>query len=579
MNLISKMLLLIGLLMAPVIVLFIYANHQSVQVVRSQIHVANETRLERFIAETEAKMDHIAGLSNLMTRDPDFIEFASNSFRSNRYEYASLLASIERKLGLFSLAADRMSRINAYFPKSGHAASSYVSGFAYRENDLAKASAAEWTLRTVSDNGVAKRAFTRYFVEPPSAMTDLRQAAIVLEVDLMEDNLIVLLNEFKTKGNNDPFLYKDNGSYIFNSSVNREMAEFVSQSIRTGPPPYENHYDIVRVKGKEYLVYFYPSTKLGWTLYDYVPLQDILSPVTRSQRLFYSTVGVLLLVGAAAALMIYWNVQVPIRSLITSISSLRHGTYSVRIQRKHNREFRLLIDQFNGMAAQIQHLIEKVHVEEIRSKEAIMKQLQSQINPHFLYNSLAYIVSMGKMNRSQAVVSMAYNLADYFQYTARNNSMLTTVGEEIRFVTSYMEIMNDQLDRIHYELDLPPLIEKLAIPRLLIQPIVENAIVHGLESIQEAGRIRITASNTEDRIAIIVEDNGIGLSKERRTAMLERMGAPLTEDEHFGLWNVNQRLKYHFGPEAQMMLEDSELGGLKVALLWHTKPIQRTDAS
>jgi two-component system sensor histidine kinase YesM len=584
MNLITKMLLLVTLLMSPVIVLFIYSNQQSVQVVTDQIHLSNQGRLERFIHEIEDKLEQISSVSNLITKDPDVTEFAAQSFKDDRYSYLSTLDAIERKLALFSLSTDRMSRINAYFPAVQNAASSHSSQIEYNESYIINHFQPNWSFRSLTDNGTTKRAFTRYFAEPYAGIADIQKASIILEIDVMEDNIIAMLDEFKTKGNNDPFLYHagargnetfDERQFIRNSSSNSRMTQLLAQayeqSIRKSNT--ERHYDTLQLDGKEYLVYFYNSDNLGWVLFDYVPLQDILAPVTRTEQLFYTTVGVLLLLGCISIILLYMNVQVPIRLLTNSIDSMRQGKFSVRIRNKQNREFTNLMQQFNEMAEQIQHLVEQVYVEEIRTKEATMKQLQSQINPHFLYNSLAYIVSMGKMNRSSAVVSMAYSLADYFKYTARNNLMLTTVREEMDFVISYMDIMNYQLEKVRYVVDIPDSIGGMTIPRLLIQPIVENAIVHGLESKLTEGLIRIIGAEHEGNIMLTVEDDGAGLHPEQLQAQNRRLQSAFIEDRHFGLWNVNQRLRYHYGPEAGVKLYPSELGGLSVVLTWR-HPIQ-----
>ncbi|TNJ63176.1 sensor histidine kinase [Paenibacillus hemerocallicola] len=567
MKLITKMLLLIAMLMVPVIALYMYSNDQSIGVVEEQINIANQNRLKLFLEKIEGTMDQVSNYSNIITKDPDLYGMTGNALPADRYDYAVLVDSIERKLGLFSLSTDWMSRFSLYFPASGRAVSSH-SSIVYDESYLTEHLSANWIFRPITVNGIPKRAFTRYFVEPYAGVTDLRQASIIVEVDLMEDNIVSLLDSFKSQGNNDPFLYKAPDGYVLNGTADGGIARRIIDSYDVAANVRAKNHDTIMLDNKRYLIYFFQSPKLGWTLIDYVPLADIVAPLTKSRYLFYVTVGLLLFLGGAAAYLLYVHVQVPVELLTESVSKLKKGQFSVRLPLNRNREFRRLIAQFNEMAAQIQHLVEKVYSEELRSKEAVMKQLQSQINPHFLYNSLAYIISMAKMNRPKPIEAMAYSLADYFKYTTRNVSMTTTIREEIDFVTSYMEIMNYQLNKICWRIAIPDSMQHMPIPRLLIQPVVENAIVHGLESKPDEGEIRIIGTDEADWCTITVEDDGAGLTAEELERLNGRIAQIETDGDSFGLWNVNQRLRHQFGGQSGIAIESSADGGLRVVLRW-----------
>ncbi|WP_248926888.1 sensor histidine kinase [Paenibacillus hamazuiensis] len=571
MNLITKMILLIFALMAPVIVIYLYSNQKSTQVVEEQINIANRNRLSHYLNVIEETMEQVSVYANIVTKDPDFAELAAGAVPANGYDYTAMVGTIERKLGLFSLSTSWMNRISVYFPALKLAVSSQTP-VSYSEKDLTDRLSTGWTLRSVPVGGLTKRAFTRYFVGPSSSgAADLSKTSIVVEVNLMEDNIVSLLNSFKTKGNNDPFFYRSPGEYLLNSSSDEPTVQEIIRSYNIGENSRLKNQDIIRLHNKQYLIYLFPSEKLGWTLVDYVPLQDILAPVTGSKHLFYFTSGLLLLFGVVAAFLLYTHVQVPIRSLTQSVLQLKQGRFSARITAKQNRDFQLLVAQFNEMAAEIQHLVEKVYLGDIRAKEAVMKQLQSQINPHFLYNSLAFIVSMAKLNRTPPIVSMAHNLADYYRYTTRNDRMVTTVREELAFVTSYVEVMNCQLGKIHYETNLPDSMLDMTIPRLLIQPIVENAIVHGIEPKSEAGQIYITGADEQDILRVIVEDNGVGMTASEASELRERLQAAGEPGQSCGLWNVNQRLRYHFGEDAGLFIETVASGGLRVVLQWRVK--------
>ncbi|MEF3313811.1 histidine kinase [Paenibacillus sp. GYB004] len=568
MKLITKVICLIVILMSPVIALYAYSNAQSTRLVEEQLTIANRQRLAIFMHQIEAAMEQVSQYSNLISQDPDFAQFAGNVIPANGYDYAVLSDTLQRKLSLFSTSNAWMNRINAYFPGSGHAVSSY-SLLPYDEAYLLDQATTRWTYRKIRVDGADKMAFTRFFIVPASAASDIRKADVIVEIDLMTDNIGRLLDSFKTKGNNDPFLYRSAGELVLNGSAEESTIRrlIAQEGSAIAADPAEG-YRSVSLDGRRYLVYGLVSAKIGWTLVDYVPLETILAPVTYSRNLFYVTAGLLILTGAGAAYMIYSQVQRPIRQLGEGTVRLERGDLSARLPPGNNRDFAGLFRQFNRMAEKQQHLIEKVYREQLRAKEAVMKQLQSQINPHFLYNSFAYIVSMAQMNRLEPVVSMAYSLSDYYRYSTRNERLDTTVKEEVAFVRSYMEIMNMQLRKIGYKIDIPPGLEAVDIPRLLLQPIVENAIIHGLEPKKGGGSITISGRAADGIVRFMVEDDGVGLADET----LERLNASLKETEppgdDCGLWNVHQRLTHRYGSAAGLLLTRSESGGVRVTLSW-----------
>ncbi len=567
MKLITKVMLLIVILMTPVIALYALSQRVGTGIVEQQITIANQNRLAIFMHQIEGTLHQASQYSNLISQDPDFSALAGNLIPTDGYEYAMLLDDLQNKLELFSTSSTWMNRINLYFPSSGHAISSY-SLLPYDEPYLRENASNEWRFRTILVNGLEKQAFTRFFIEPASAAGDIRNASIVVEVDLMADNIVSLLDSFKTKGNNDPFLYGGRGEVLANTSADMDLIGRLIETGAVADDELKEGYRVVTVEGERYLVYALFSEELPWSLVDYAPLEDILAPVTYSRNLFYVTAALLLLMGVGAAYLIYSQVQVPIRLLGEGAERLERGELSTRIRNVKHGDFTRLFGQFNRMAARMQHLIEKVFREELRAKEAVMKQLQSQINPHFLYNSLAFIVSMAQLRRTEPVISMAYSLADYYRYTTRNEKLDATVREEIAFVSNYVEIMDMQLQKITYRCDVPETLAGLHVPRLLFQPIVENSILHGLEPKEGPGTIRISGRIEEGFVVFAVEDDGVGMSDDALQRLNDSLAASEETGDIRGLRNVHQRIAHRFGAEAGLTLARSETGGIRATLRW-----------
>ncbi|MCZ4142000.1 two-component sensor histidine kinase, partial [Escherichia coli] len=168
---------------------------------------------------------------------------------------------------------------------------------------------------------------------------------------------------------------------------------------------------------------------------------------------FYGSMIFLLITGAFVAYLLYVQVQMPVKQLIRGFQRLKQEDYSVRIKPKGKNEFSFLSERFNSMVEKIQQLFEHVYLEQIHVREARLKQLQSQINPHFFYNCFSFITSMAKLKRVDAVVAMSHNLSRYYRYTTRQERDLVPLREEIEFVTCYLEIQQMRMERIRYTVE------------------------------------------------------------------------------------------------------------------------------
>jgi two-component system sensor histidine kinase YesM len=220
------------------------------------------------------------------------------------------------------------------------------------------------------------------------------------------------------------------------------------------------------------------------------------------------------------------------------------------------------------MVEQIQELFEKVYVEKLHVKEARLKQLQSQINPHFFYNCFSFITSMAKLRNHEAVVAMAHNLSKYYRYTTRQERDLVPLSDEVEFVQYYLKIQQMRMPRLTFTIDISSQVHSLLVPPLVLQPLVENAVLHGIEPQAEEGIIRIMTECIGSSMYLIVDDNGLGLSEEDIRSLTLALEKPVEEKSGYGLWNVHQRMRLHFGENAGLEFSLSPLGGLRVILKW-----------
>lgn len=297
----------------------------------------------------------------------------------------------------------------------------------------------------------------------------------------------------------------------------------------------------------------------------YYDVGYLMKPIIRINILtFVSTISVFL-IGLFLIHLFHKNIFTKIDVLIKQFKNIENGKLDITLPEETGSEFDYVFDQFNQMAGGVKRLLGSLEKEYTLRDLAERKQLQAQINPHFLYNSLFYIVSMAE--NSEAVREMTMHLADYYQYRTETND-LVLLEEEIAFSHSYLSIISlrKQIDyHIHVEAD----ISDIELLPLLIQPLLENAVIHGIDKKEGAYRVILNVCRLADELEISVTDDGNGLSEDEITSLLTRINQLQTEHHrNVGLRNINHRLINYYGRQSRLKIErDSELGGLKISFV------------
>ncbi|MBQ5375801.1 MAG: sensor histidine kinase, partial [Lachnospiraceae bacterium] len=195
--------------------------------------------------------------------------------------------------------------------------------------------------------------------------------------------------------------------------------------------------------------------------------------------------------------------------------------------------------------------------EQKRLRKAELDLLQAQINPHFLYNTLDAIVWSAEAGNQKQVVSMVGSLSDFFRTSLNRGKEIITIREELQHVRSYLEIQQIRYqDILSYEISVPEDIFEYRIPKITLQPLVENALYHGIKNRRGGGKIIVSGENKEDCILLKVIDDGMGMTKERK-AEVERGLREATPEESsiYGLYNINERIRLTYGGSYGIYLE------------------------
>lgn len=274
-----------------------------------------------------------------------------------------------------------------------------------------------------------------------------------------------------------------------------------------------------------------------------------------------SAMVVVLVVIVAFSYYIPLSISRPIKRITEVTNSVAGGDLSVRSDVFNGEETRALSTSLNTMIDKINELISQVTTEQTRLRKAEFELLQSQINPHFLYNTLDAIVWLAESGEKDKVVSTVGSLSDFFRASLNQGKDIVTIREDIGHVRSYLEIQQVRYqDILEYEIDVNEEVYPYLIPKITIQPLVENALYHGIKNKRGKGKITITGKKTEDAAYIYVKDNGLGITEDRLQVVFNNINnRDESEKTTYGLYNVNERIRLDFGEEYGIYI-DSEYG-------------------
>lgn len=294
------------------------------------------------------------------------------------------------------------------------------------------------------------------------------------------------------------------------------------------------------------------SEATGWTAVGVAYTQELLRSQDRIYKTYLLIAAAALILALVFALQLSRSIAGPIRRLMQTMRRVEDGDLHVRSQVSSRTELGQLSDSFDHMIAKTAELMDERLRSEEQKRKSEWKALQAQIQPHFLYNTLDSIIWMSHAGRNAEVVEMTSALALLLRSSIGDGSDTNTLKKEIAHVRSYLTIQKMRYnEKLRYEIDLDPQTEDCLLPKLILQPLVENAIYHGIKVKQQGGTVRIESLLEEDRLLITVEDDGVGMTPEQLETILDKKESD-AESTKIGVYNVNERLQLFFGPDAVM---------------------------
>lgn len=337
------------------------------------------------------------------------------------------------------------------------------------------------------------------------------------------------------------FLYPDN--YMFNEEdLDPSYIETISQQKRG--------FFNASYHGEDSFFVFNTLDLTGWKIIGRSNRRDLLASAITIRNISITVLAVIMTLSILFYIYISSKITYPIRSLKECMRKVEQGDLTLKAELYSQDEIADLAHSFNSMIGKIRELLDVTREEQLLSKKMEFKALQAQINPHFLYNSLDSILWMAEAGKKDDIITITKSLSNFFRISLSKGSDKITIKDEISHVNSYLVIQKLRYrDILNYEIDVPETLFQYKIIKIILQPLVENALYHGIKNTRNIGLLRIIGREDDHHIRFEVIDNGIGMNAIQLSELHSHLTIPITHDSvrsGYGLRNVYQRLKLEY---------------------------------
>lgn len=332
-------------------------------------------------------------------------------------------------------------------------------------------------------------------------------------------------------------------------------------------------------EGKRWFVSYTKSAYSNWKTVLLMPREEIFSPLDSIKKAALYTALFAFFITFILSIVFGRMITKPILHLYKTVNHIKRGDFSVRVESNRTDEIGRIAMNFNAMQDELQRLIENRYIYQIKLQEARLAMLYSQINPHFLYNTLDSIKAMADYYKVGEISEMAQSLADMFRYNIKNSEEIVTLREELEQIEAYIKIQSFRFeDKFDYQVKVDDSLYEFKLLKMTLQPLVENAVFHGIEPKKEKGIIMVSVWREDDRVYLTVSDDGVGIEEEKLRHIQSGLAQPFYQEEFadlsttgsgIGMRNVYARYAIRYGRLAEFAIESTKESGTCITLILH----------
>lgn len=559
------------LIIVPMIAFIIYNNLYAMNVVRDQVSSNYNKLLAVNVRENDKiLLEFLYYLIRMKESDPDLALIRSLPVDDDEITFAK----IRLQKQFIGNSGGMNYNIDSLFVYTSKDDDIFLTTQNSGNSPIKKSVLLEWSRGHLSD------AMTGFFPKWESVMIDGNNyllkfidmgSSVYAGVLVKSESMMRGLESFEVGPNGNAFLITTNGEMV----TENNFAPLKDEKFRNDVVALSDSYGIIKSGGKSYLVLSKPSTYADVNYVIVTTEAYILQNLPFFQKMLY--VWIPLLVALLLTLYLIFLQRVmfkPLVELIRGMRKLGQGRFEVRLPTDQSSEFAFMSNTFNQMAEQIELLKIDIYEEQLRVQRAEYQHLQIQINPHFYMNCLNIIYNLAALKDYKSVQKLSLHLADYFRFLMQSHRTFVKLEDEIGHIGHYLEIQKLRyVTKLDYEVRIQPQHLSVELAPLMIQPFVENSVIHGYNRRVQDGslfRILIHSEDDPDRpdqyVRIIVEDNGAGFPKEMLRDLQSNVHLSGTGEQHLGIWNILRRFKMLYGDDGKIVFRNSEQNGAIVEI-------------
>lgn len=388
----------------------------------------------------------------------------------------------------------------------------------------------------------------------------------VVFIDLNYNAIIDLCDQNSIGDKGYVFILDQDGNIVYHPSQQQLYNELQTENIDTVMNADSDI--VVTGEGDDEKIYTLShSETTGWTIVGCVNMAELLKDSREANNIYVMTAIVLVAIAMILSSFIARSITLPIQKLRDSMKKVQEGDFKAAdVVIPSQNEIGSLTTSFNAMTHRIEELMEENVKEQEQKRKIELKALQSQITPHFLYNTLDSIIWMAEGKKYEDVVLMTASLARLLRQSISNEDETVLIGQEIQYVKSYLTIQKMRYkDKLEFEINVDPFINSVHIVKLVLQPIVENAIYHGLKYKESKGLLTVTGYQKNQNAVIEITDDGVGMDEETLNHIFEKHKVNYRSNG-VGVYIVQKRLCMYYGKEYGLHYESEPGHGTTVTV-------------
>lgn len=566
-SILTRFIIISLLVVAPLYLIGTKIYSWGVDTIREEMMKSMKSQVEFYLESLEKEVERIKILQYDIFIDSDLNKLSNAINIMSEYEKVYSLQKVQQRLETIKSSSLYIDDASIYIDSVGKNISAktgvdIIEGrFMNNEN-----------IKMISQKPYLYQLNGEFFIKawyPPNTYDQKNELDFEVNVMLSKNELCRALEQFNTyKGSGSFFVDKD-GNILIQDLGDTQTEVGIINTIKLITKEIQQWGKSIEYNNNKYLVIYEFSDYLGLGIVRFLPAKYVFNSLNQYKKWFWiftsvSLIAVLLLLYSIRRL-----IHKPLNVLINSFERLESGDVEFRITHDTRNEFGYLYKSFNSMIQKLEILVNQVYTQKILTQRAEYKHLQSQINPHFLYNSFFMLHRMIKMQDFEKSVYVSKKLGNYFRFITRDAEDEVSIATEVEYARIYTDIQEMRFaNRIKIQFDeLLDDFHDVMVPRLIIQPLIENCFEHGLKDIEENGMINIQYSKIPSGIVVTISDNGMGISNDELEQIKSKMDYTDDNIECTGMINIHRRICLKYGSGSGLRINTNEYGGTSVQIL------------